>query len=489
MNKNKNNKKKRWKIIVPIAVVIIILFAAVGKSKGSSTKMTQEVETAKAVKADIKAALETSGTIGSEDIRSYSSPVTAKVKEVNIQTGDTVEKGDFLLTYDTSSLEKSYTISELQAKAENAVNEKSLEMSAKGSTEAAEADASIQSLQGQIDTLNSQIADLSSQIANSQNTAARAAELEEEIAGLNKSIESLSEKENLTKEQQKELKTLEGEKQKKEEELKAFEASMQKTGDLESQLATAQTQMESLQGSMAEEKAKKEAGEAAVLTEAEKQGIQSSAQAARLTLSQSKDALSSAKAGITAEFNGIVTTTEITAGSMAQEGMTMFSVADASKMCVDFQLSKYNLQSVEKGQKVTITSLGKTYQGSISSIGKIAEKTEAGAAMAKARVHIDNPDDSLIIGLDAELKVQLGSKKDVLAVPMEAVNTDTKGDFVYVLEKGKVKQKYVTTGISSKKQIEITEGLKEGEEVITTIDSSITDGMDAVAKKDKDKKE
>lgn len=489
MDKNKNNKKKRWKIIVPVVLAVLILLVAVGKSKGSSTKMTQEVETAKAVKADIKAALETSGTIGSEDIRSYSSPVTAEVKEVNIQVGDTVKKGDYLLTYDTSSLEKSYTISELQSRAENAVNEKSLEMSAKGSTEAAEADASIQSLQGQMDTLNGQIADLNSQIAGSQDTAAKAAGLEEEIAGLNKSIETISEQKNPTKEQQKELETLKEEKQKKEEELKAYGASLQKAGELESQLAAAQTQMESLQGSMAEEKAKKEAGEAAVLTEAEKQGIQSSSQAARLTLSQSADALSSAKAGITAEFNGIVTATEITAGSMAQEGINLFSIADASKMCVDFQLSKYNLQSVEKGQKVTITSLGKTYQGSVSSIGKMAEKTEAGAAMAKARVHIDNPDDSLIIGLDAELKVQLGSKKDVLAVPIAAVNTDTKGDFVYVLEKGKVKQKYVTTGISSKKQIEITEGLKEGEQVITTIDSSITDGMDAVAKKDKDKKE
>lgn len=486
---SKNNKKKRWKIIVPIAAVALILLFAIGKSKGGSGTTAQEVETAKAVKADIKAVLETSGTIGSEDIRSYSSPVTAEVKEVNIQVGDAVKKGAYLLTYDTSSLEKSYTISELQSKAENAVNEKSLEMSAKGNTEAAEADAAIQSLQGQIDTLTAQMTDLNSQIANRQDTAARAEGLKEEIAELNKRIEAISAKENPTKEQQKELETLKGEKQKKEEELKAYAVSAQNAGDLESQLAAAQSQMENLQSSMAEEKAKKEAGEAAVLTEAEKQGIQSSSQAARLTLSQSADALSTAKAGITAEFDGIVTASEITAGSMAQEGMSMFSVADASRMCVDFQLSKYNLQSVQAGQKVTITSLGKTYQGSISTIGKIAEKTEAGASMAKARVHIDNPDDSLIIGLDAELKVQLGSKKDVLAVPIAAVNTDTKGDFVYVLEKGKVRQKYVTTGIASKKQIEITEGLKEGEQVITTMDSSITDGMEAVAKKDKDKKE
>lgn len=488
MNREKKKNRKKWKIILPIAVILILLLA-VGMSRGNQGEVVQEVETAKAVKADIKAALETSGTIECEEVRSYSSPVTAKVSDVSLQVGDTVKKGDFLLTFDTASLEKSYTISQLQSKAENAVNEKSLEMSAKGSAEAAEADAAIQSLQGQIDVLNAQITDLNSQMTGSQNAAAEAAELEKEITELNKSIEELSGVENPTKEQQKELAALTGEQQQKEAEWKACAADSEKAGELENQLAAAQIQMENLQSSMAEEKAKKEAGEAAVLTEAEKQGIQSYSQAAGLTLSQSADALSQAKAGITAEFDGIVTDSEITAGTMAQEGMNLFSIADASKMCVDFQLSKYNLQSVKEGQKVTITSLGNTYKGTVSSIGKIAEKTEAGASMAKARVHIENPDDNLIIGLDAELKVALGSKKDVLSVPIAAVNSDTKGDFVYVLKKGKVEQKYVTTGISSKKRIEITEGLKEGEEVITAIDSSITDGMSAVAKKDTDKEE
>ncbi len=483
MNKN---KKKKWKMILPVAVVAMILLIVVGKNSGKESTAL-EVETAKVKKEDIKAVLETSGTIGSEDIRSYSSPVTAEVKEMNVQVGDMVKKGDYLITYDTASLEKSYTISELQSKAENAVNEKSLEMSAKGSTQAAEADASIQSLQGQLDGLNSQVAELNRQIEDSAEAAKKASDLETEIGTANARIEELSQKEELTAKEEKELGKLQTEKQKNEKTLAEYQESIQKAEEAEKQLASVQSQMESVQGNMAEAQAKKEAGEAAVLTEAEKQGIQSSSQAARLTLSQSAEALSSAKAGITAEFDGIVTSADIAAGGMAQEGMSMFSIADASKMCIDFQLSKYNLQNVQVGQKAEITSLGKIYKGSVASIGKVAEKTEAGAAMAKARIHIDNPDTELIIGLDAELKIELGNKKDVLAVPIAAVNTDTKGDFVYILEKSKVEKKYVTTGIASKKKIEVTEGLKEGETVITTIDSAIEDGVEAVEKKNTEK--
>lgn len=93
-----------------------------------------------------------------------------------------------------------------------------------------------------------------------------------------------------------------------------------------------------------------------------------------MTLSQSADSLEEAKAGIQAEFDGIVTSTEVAAGSAVQEGAPMFSIADASKMCVDFKVSKYNLTSLQVGQKVTITSLDRKYQGSVTNIGKVAEK-------------------------------------------------------------------------------------------------------------------
>jgi len=61
-------------------------------------------------------------------------------------------------------------------------------------------------------------------------------------------------------------------------------------------------------------------------------------------------------------------------------------------------------------------------------------------------------------------------------VPVEAVNTDTTGNFVYVVENGIVVRKDVTTGISSTSFIEITGGLEEGEDVITTISTDLAEG-------------
>lgn len=144
MEKN-NKKKKKWKMILPVAVVVILVIVFVQKGKGSSEPV-QEVETAKAEKGNITAELETSGTIGSEDMRTYSSPVNAEIATADLQVGKPVKKGESLITFNTASLEKSYNISQLQNKASDAANQKSLEMSAKGSEQAAQADARIQSI-------------------------------------------------------------------------------------------------------------------------------------------------------------------------------------------------------------------------------------------------------------------------------------------------------------------------------------------------------
>ena len=100
--------------------------------------------------------------------------------------------------------------------------------------------------------------------------------------------------------------------------------------------------------------------------------------------------------------------------------------------------------------------------------------------MVIVKVHIDKPDDSLILGLDAEVKIDLGSAVDVLTVPISAVNSDMEGDFIYAVKDGVVVKKYVTTGLSSKEATEIKTGIEPGEKIITTVDSTITEGLEVI---------
>ena len=501
---NKPKKKiKKWKIVVLVIVLLIVVRTVVGIVFGSGKDMLPAVDTAEAVKGEITSTLDTSGTIASEVTKVYASPVNAQVLDVPAEAGRKVQKGEYLLTYDTSSLQKSYDIAELQAKAENATSNDSLEKSKESAADMASSASDIASLQGQIDALNAEINSLQSQATNNElasndNAAVneKITKLQTELEGIKAQIASLEakkEKEELSDKEAGNLKALNKEQKEKEKEIKKQQKSLNDTKSIansqttiQAQLTQKNSQLADLQSKLAEAQSKNTAAEAGVLSDAAKANIDYTKQAGKLTLEQTADSLSKAKAGIVADFDGIVTQVDISAGSMAAEGSPLLTLASANDLCVEIPVSKYNLANIEIGQKATVTFQDKDYTGEVNYISKVAEKAESGAALVTVKVHIDTPDDDLVLGLDAKVKIDLGSVENVIKVPVSAVNSDTSGDFVYVVENNIVVRKAVTTGMASKEEMEIKSGLSEGEKVITTIDATIIEGMQVTESTEQD---
>ena len=75
---------------------------------------------------------------------------------------------------------------------------------------------------------------------------------------------------------------------------------------------------------------------------------------------------------------------------------------------------------------------------------------------------------------------RLQEADDVVVLPSEVVNIGKEGSFCYVLENGVITRRDITTGISSDEYVEVTDGIREGEEVIRDI-GSLEEGMQAEA--------
>lgn len=499
----KKKKKKAWKIVVAVLAVLIAVRLAAGALFGGGGEEVPMVDTAEAAKGTVTSTLETSGVIASEVTRVYASAVNAQVGDIPVAVGQSVQKGEYLLTYDTASLEKSYNIAELQAKAENAASSDSLVKSSESAGDLAQSGSEMQSLQGQIDAVNAEIASLQAQATqneiDSNNNAQIGGEvsaLQAEIEGLDASIAQLQAKQDngaITDKEKESLKKLKSEKKSKEEALKKKKKSVKSSASLANALTNIQallsqknSQLAQLQGKLSEAQSKNASAEAGILSEQARSNISYTQQASKLTLEQAADDLSRAKAGITADFDGIVTEVEAAAGTMAAEGTPLVTLASAKDMCVEMPVSKYNLENLTVGQDATVMFQDKEYAGKVSSISKVAQKGESGAAMVMVKVHIDSPDDGLILGLDANVTVDLGKAENVVLVPVSSVNSDTEGDFVYVVENQTVVKKYVETGMASKEEMEIKSGIGEGEKVITAVGSEIMEGMAVMELKPQD---
>ena len=143
----KKPKKKKTKtiiIVVVIAVVLVLLLLigsaikkiSAGIQEQMDAMMSGEEELYTVERQDVQQEITTSGTVVGVETDAYTSPVTAKVQDIFVEVGQTVKKGDVLLSYDTSELGDNLAKVKLQAQSERAAGNEGFEQAAEAASKA-----------------------------------------------------------------------------------------------------------------------------------------------------------------------------------------------------------------------------------------------------------------------------------------------------------------------------------------------------------------
>ena len=95
---------------------------------------------------------------------------------------------------------------------------------------------------------------------------------------------------------------------------------------------------------------------------------------------------------------------------------------------------------------------------------------------------IDNPDDSIFVGVAAKAYIFIGESVGTLAIPYSALCTDVEGDYVLVVNDNNIiERKNLTLGLYSGEYYEVLDGLAEGDKVITEVTKNMKPGDEYVA--------
>ena len=470
-DRTKKKKIKPWMIFTAVFVVVIVVLIIVAISKLSSAMMGMgtPVEVTEAKKGNIAQTVDTSGVVASEETMTYFADVTAKVATVAVEPGQAVKKGDLLLAYDTEDLEKMMKQTDLEAKISTYGADAAIIGINDAQQKAAEAAVNYEDAK-------KYVAHYTECVGQANALLAKATELSGEQAGLTAEIKEL----------EKALAVKPGDKALTKS-LKAAQKKLQKvTKELgKYDVKEIQNTLEVCSGDLAEYKAllkeyemTKEGDPAAALNVAQQAAMKESAELSKQSV---EEQLANAKAGIKAEFDGVVSEVTAVEGQTAAEGLQLFTVHNTDKLKVNLSVTKYDVQKLAVGQKVDIKINEKEYTGSVSKISRIASVNATGAASVDAEIHIDNPDDSIILGMEAKVSVQTAEEKDILLIPSASVNYSSDGIFCYVLADGVIKKCDIETGISDDEFIQVLSGLKEGDKVVTNVTGTIEEGMPATA--------
>ena len=251
------------------------------------------------------------------------------------------------------------------------------------------------------------------------------------------------------------------------------------TSALEAELEKASNTLAELQSRLSSQQAVAESDPSAVTAE-EKEKMEITNNLSELDQMSAQELVEAAKKGIKADFNGVITKVSVVEGATTALGTELFTLQNTDKINVNVNVSKYDYDKLKEGQSADITLAGKTYEGEVTSISHVATQNEKGASLISADVRIKNPDDDIFLGVDAKVTIHAEEADDVVVPPSEVVNIGKDGSFCYVIENGVITRRDITTGISSDDYVEVTEGIKEGDEVIRDL-GSLEEGMQAEA--------
>lgn len=477
----KKRKKKVIKIVAGVLVVVIIAGIFIGSRNQGTTAIP--VYTQQAFTGEISSELDTSGTVKAENTITYFAPTGTKIAGVQVQAGDVVKKGDMMVCFDEEALAYAQKQSELEQKISATDYSATVQTNQEQQAKLAQAQSDIASLEIQKENYEKYIDDLTNGITDV--TALRKADLYADIYSVEKEINNYD-LAMQTPTEDTDMDALLRKKTEKTNELNKLQNELSMLSDYktsygwEDLLTQAKKDLADVETKLQEAKADKSSAEASIVNDGKIASSQLSQEKTKLTVQDAQNKYQEALNGIVADYDGVVTDLSATQGATVQEGTQLLVLESYDEICVEFQASKYDLENLAIGQKAVIDISGKEYEGTVTKINKMATPNSSGVPMVAARVHIDNPDSNVYLGIEARLKITTAQRQDALLVPVEAVNIDNDGNFCYIIENGALVKKYITTGISSSDYIEVTDGLSEKEEVVTSavMDMDMEEGME-----------
>jgi HlyD family secretion protein len=429
---------KNWKKIALIAGGVVVLLAIVGFTVAQSRKGVVTVQTGKVVREDITSVVTASGEIKPKVQVNIGSLAQAKITHLYVKEGDRVKKGQMLATLDN-----------VQPAADVSAGDSALNAAR---TDAIAAQAAV----------NTAASDLNSSQA----------ELEHAKLDYDRS-KALYDSQLIAKSDFDTKKA-------------AFDTATAQYGMSKAKLAQAKASQDSAQGHIKQNAA---------------------------NLRHAADVLS--KTEYTAPFDGVITNVPVREGETVVPGIqnspgsTLMTIADTSVITAEVKVDETDIVNVQLGQpaEVSIDAIPKQkFKGTVTEIGRNAVLRSTGVSTAqttssgqeakdfKVVVALQDPPPNLLPGLSATARITTATRTTALAIPIQALTIRQRGELepdkkgkgqvaaasppsakakeelqgVFVISNKKEAVFVpVTTGISGTTDIEVTQGLKEGEEIVT----------------------
>ena len=180
---------------------------------------------------------------------------------------------------------------------------------------------------------------------------------------------------------------------------------------------------------------------------------------------------------IKAELAGVVTSCKVVRGEVVLQGKTLMVISPAGKIRLVMQLDEKNMRDFKLGQAASVSVDTHPEQRFNAALSYINPEVDATRGTVALKFDAHNPPDNLSADMSVSISIELSRRADALAVPATTIrNVASAEPWVMVMDNGRAQRRAVKLGVRSQDKVEILEGLREGDFVLTATGTEVEEG-------------
>lgn len=179
---------------------------------------------------------------------------------------------------------------------------------------------------------------------------------------------------------------------------------------------------------------------------------------------------------IVAPFSGYITSKSIELGTYVRSGVAIAEIADISQLKVILSVSENNVYTLCQGQEVNVSTPVYPNDKFTGKISNISQKGDNSHTYPVEVLIANSKEHPIKAGTYVNVRIEQGESAPTLMIPRDAIVSSVKDPSVYLIDGETAKLIKITTGRDFQSNIEVTNGLKEGDKVVTNGQINLMDG-------------
>ncbi|WP_164737146.1 efflux RND transporter periplasmic adaptor subunit [Xanthomonas arboricola] len=178
---------------------------------------------------------------------------------------------------------------------------------------------------------------------------------------------------------------------------------------------------------------------------------------------------------VQAPISGVIASRSIKTGNFVQINTPIFRIVDDSQLEATLNVPERELATLKSGQPVTLLADALPGQQFIGKVDRIAPVVDSGSGTFRVICAFGQGAEALQPGMFGRIRIDYDQRKDALVIPRLALLDDGE-PAVFVVRNGKASRVPVKLGYAEGPWLEVRQGLKEGDQVVTAGKVALRDG-------------